>query len=328
MGSRMRRLAALALVPVALALPACGDDDDGASASSKSGGELVKVNVGVLPLAAVTPVYLGQEKGFFREEGLDVTPQQTQGGAATLPSVISGDFQFGYSNNVSLLLASVEGLPIEIVSNGNDEAEEVDQINSVVVSKKGSAIKQPADLAGKKIAVNTLNNIGDVTVKAALQKKGVDISGLEFVELPFPEMIPALERGRVDAAWLVEPFSYAAKAAGHQVIIQPFYDTKPGLSIATYFTSKKYAEQNPEIVDSFVRAMNKSLEYTAAHPDELRSTLLKFTEIPPEVADKMALPTFTPKIKVDDIKLTGELMEEFGLIDEQPDWDTLIRPEG
>ena len=58
-------------------------------------------------------------------------------------------------------------------------------------------MKTPKDLEGKTIAVNTLNNICGVTINATLEEKGVDVSTLKYTEVPFPEMVAALEKGRV-----------------------------------------------------------------------------------------------------------------------------------
>ena len=151
---------------------------------------------------------------------------------------------------------------------------------------KDGPIKEPKDLEGKTIAVNTLNNVCEVTIKASLEKKGVDVSKLKFSEVPFPDMNAALEAKRVDGACAVEPFVSQGKA-GKAKGIDPFYvNTAPDLTVATYFTSKQYAEQNPDVIKRFVKAMNKSLEYAQSHPDEVRQVLTEYTEIPPDAAQE------------------------------------------
>src|SRR6266540_596181 len=65
-----------------------------------------------------------------------------------------------------------------------------------------SPIKTPADLAGKKIAVNTLNNVGGLVISAVLQSQGVDPKSIKFVEVGFPDMGATLQRGDVDAVWV------------------------------------------------------------------------------------------------------------------------------
>lgn len=320
--ARGRRLltAVVATTAAAAMLAACGSDES----ASGEGDDLVKINVGVMPLAAVGPVYLGIENGFFEEVGLEVTPKQAQGGAALIPAVLSGDMEFAYGNNVSVLTASSQGLPVRIVANGNDESAEREDAQSTVVSASGSSIETAADLAGKTIAVNTLNNVGDVTIKAALEKEGVDVSDLKFLELGFPDMLPALERGDVDAVWLVTPFTEMAEAAGAQVVLHPFYDTKPGLSIASYFTSEKYAAENPEVVKKFVEGINKSMEYAMAHPEELRAVVKEFTQIPEDVLAVMPLPEFSTPLPTESLELTGELMAKYKITPQAPSLDELL----
>ena len=73
----------------------------------------------------------------------------------------------------------------------------------------------------------------------------------------------------------------AGKAKG----IDPFYvNTAPDLTVATYFTSKQYAEENPDVMKRFVTAMEQSLEYAQNNPDAVRDILTEYTEIPPEAA--------------------------------------------
>ena len=190
---------------------------------------------------------------------------------------------------------------------------------------KDGPIKEPKDLEGKTIAVNTLKNICEVTIKASLEEEGVAVDTLKFAEVPFPDMNAALEAGRVDGACVVEPFVSQGKA-GKARGIDPFYvRTAPDLTVATYFTSTQYAEENPDVVDGFVEAMNKSLTYAQSHPDEVRDVLLDYTEIPPEAAEQIKLPVWRTDLNEPTIELLAELSEKYGLIEEQPDLNELIR---
>src|SRR3954467_9114511 len=86
------------------------------SGTAQTSGGVTKLKVGVLPITNVAPLYLGIKKGFFKQEKLDVKPQVSEGGAATVPAVISGDQQLAYSTTVSLVTAAAKGLPVQIVS--------------------------------------------------------------------------------------------------------------------------------------------------------------------------------------------------------------------
>jgi NitT/TauT family transport system substrate-binding protein len=317
------RVAALVLVLAAVGLAACGDDDD--DGNGGGGGEAATLNVGVIPIADVAPLYLGMEKGFFEEQQLTIKPQLAEGGAAITPAVVSGDFQIGFSNTISLLIAASQNLPVQIISQGVlGGTSEEDAWADLLVLKDGP-VKDPKDLEGRTIAVNTLKNICEVTIKASLEPEGVDVDKLKFTEVPFPDMNAALEAGRVDGACVVEPFMSQGKA-GKARGIDPFYvRTAPDLTVATYFTSTEYAEKNADVVDRFVEAMNKSLTYAQSHPDEVRKVLLDYTEIPPEAAETIKLPVWRTDLNEPTIEKLSELSVKYGLIEEQPDLGELIR---
>ena len=311
----------VALACVAMLAVGCGDDDGGGGGA----GEQTTLNVGVIPIADVAPLYLGIDKGFFKEEKLTIKPQLAEGGAAITPAVLSGDFQIGFSNTISLLIAASKDLPVQIVSQGVLGGEDESEAWADLLVLKDGPIQNGKDLEGKTIAVNTLNNICEVTIKASLEKDGVAVDELKFTEVPFPDMNAALEQERVDGACVVEPFMSQGKAAAAKGI-NPFYvRTAPDLTVATYFTSTQYAEENADVVDRFTRAINKSLEYAQSNPDEVRKVLLDYTEIPPEAAEQIKLPIWRTDLSEPTIELLSELSEKYGLIEEQPDLDELIR---
>ena len=138
---------------------------------------------------------------------------------------------------------------MEIISQGVLGGKTEEEAWADLLVLKDGPIEEPKDLEGKTIAVNTLKNICEVTIKASLEEEGVAVDKLKFAEVPFPDMNAALEAGRVDGACVVEPFvsqGTAGKARG----IDPFYvRTAPDLTVATYFTSTQYAEENADVVD-------------------------------------------------------------------------------
>jgi NitT/TauT family transport system substrate-binding protein len=318
----LRVAALMAALVCAVAVAGCGDDDAGGGAGE---GEPTTLRVGVIPIADVAPLYLGMKKGFFEEEQLTIKPQLAEGGAAITPAVLSGDFQIGFSNTISLLIAASQDLPVEVISQGVLAGKTEEDAWADLLVLKDGPIKEPKDLEGKTIAVNTLKNICEVTIKASLEKEGVAVDTLKFTEVPFPDMNAALEAGRVDGACVVEPFVSQGKAGAARGI-DPFYvRTAPDLTVATYFTSKQYAQENGDVVDRFVEAMNRSLTYAQSNPDEVRDVLLEYTEIPPDAAEQIKLPVWRPDLNEPTIELLSELSLKYGLIEEQPDLDELIR---
>jgi NitT/TauT family transport system substrate-binding protein len=324
----MRRgwLVALGIAAVlALGVAACGDDDDdGGGGGGGEAAEQTTLRVGVIPIADVAPLYLGIKQGFFEDQQLKIEPQLAEGGAAITPAVLSGDFQIGFSNTVSLLIAASKDLPVTIISQGVLGGKTKDEAWADLLVLKDGPIKEPKDIEGKTIAVNTLSNICEVTIKASLTDMGVDVDTLKFTEVPFPDMNAALEAKRVDGACVVEPFvsqGLAGKAKG----IDPFYvNTAPDLTVATYFTSKQYAEENPDVVKRFVTAMEQSLDYAQNNPDAVRDILSEYTQIPPEVAANIKLPQWRSDLTLPTIERLSQLSLEYGLIESEPDLNELI----
>ena len=311
------RLGAVA-VAAALAASGCGGDDE----ESGGGGP---TQVKVQDTAGVPSAFVGfgVEKRIFERRELQVEVEPTQGGAATLPALVSGDIQVGGSNVVSLLLAASKGLPVTAIAPGTSAQEKGEDFGALIVSGDGP-IKRAADLEGKTVAVNTLDNIAEVVVKAALEKEGADPAKVELTEVPFPEMSTAVERGDVDAAFSIEPFVTSATRAGARIINYSYVVTEPGMQVGAYAVSRQYAEENPDVVERYRAAVAETAEYVNAHQDEFRTYLSEQAEIDPDLAKDIVLPRFSGELDVQSLQSTGELMQKYGLVTEPVDAQALV----
>ena len=313
-----RHLAALLLAPALLVSAACGSEEEPAAP-----GQPDKVTVGVIPILDVAPIYLGLEKGFFSKRDIDLELEQAEGGAAIVPAVMSGKYQFGFSNVVSLLLATQEGLPVKVVSNGNNSTGVDGEDFAGLMVKGDSTIRTAKDLEGKTVAANTLQNIVDTTVRASVRKAGGDPTKVKFVALPFPEQPAALASGQVDAVFVVEPFQQAVLAEGGRKIASSYVDAAENLTIAAYFTSEQQRAENPDLVKRFTEAMAESLSYADQHPDEARQIIGTYTKIAPEVIEKLTLPKWPAEVNWDSVDALADLAVEDGLLDKKPDLNAL-----
>ncbi|AZQ33130.1 nitrate ABC transporter substrate-binding protein [Streptomyces cyaneochromogenes] len=310
-----RRTLGLALAAVTLAgVAGCGSSDAGSGAASTANGTAAtRVTVGVIPIVDVAPLYLGEKQGFFSSRGLDLEMVAAQGGAAIIPGVVSGQYQFGFSNTTSLMIARTKGVPVKSVVNGAASNGRVGGDVTGVAVRKDSPVKSAKDLAGRTVAVNTLRNIGDTVVRESVRRDGGDPSEVEFVEIPFDQMPAALDGGRVDAAWMGEPAMTVAEAQGARVIASPFAETDPKLTVATYFTSTKLAQENPSLVKRFTEAMTESLRYASAHPDEARRILTAYTKIGDDVIDDLTLPSWPDRVDMASLEKLASLGEKDGI---------------
>lgn len=319
-----------AAATVVLALAACaGGGQDGAPATTAADDDpsagLTAITVGVLPIVDTAPIWLGVEEGIFAEHGLDVELAVAQGGAAVVPAVVAGEYQFGFSNVTSLLLAESRGLPLRLVAPGSFTTGDPDADIAAVVTQPGSGITSPADLAGRTVAVNTLGNIGESTVRKVVEDAGGDPAAVRFVELGFPDMPAAVAGGQVDAAWVNEPFLTITRDQGAQVVSHTFAEVDPEMLIAAYFTSAEYAAAEPGTVEAFTAAMTEASDRAAQDPDAAREILGTYTEIGDDVIARMVVPRYAGEVPEDSVRLLADLALRYGLVEDEIDVSALLR---
>jgi NitT/TauT family transport system substrate-binding protein len=320
-----RRAILAVLVAVGLIAAGCGgDDDDGGNAEGDGGaGELTEITVGILPIADLAPLYHGIEAGYFEEEGLDVTTEVGQGGAALVPAVMTGDYQIAFGNYVSLMLARENGVDVQIVSNVVSGAESPDRGTNALLAAADSGIEGIDDLAGRTFAVTTLDNVAEVNIRTTLRSNDVDDSGIEFVELPFPDMNAAVEAGDVDVAWQAEPFVTLGEQAGLVNVADPMYETTPSMPLAGMFASEAWLDDNPELAEAFARAMERTLE-ASSDEQAMRDAIAASTETPPDVVPELALANWQADLDDEKLALVGELAVDYEILEAEPSIDELV----
>jgi len=294
-------LAAAGIAASALAVTACSAGPGGTD--DRKAGEPVKITVASLPTANLASVQLGQQQGFFDDEGLDVTIQNVQSGSEMITGVLGGSFDFIAAGYVPVYTAQSQGLPLKFLAGNDTGADTPDKDWQIVVAGKNSPVKTPQDLATATVAVNALKGVAEVQVRASLEKQGIDDSKLKLTEIPFPEMPVALEQGRVDAALVPEPFVTAVLNAGGRVVDTPYVVMGQGFPNGAWETSQQVIDRDPDTVAAFTRAITKSVEYARDNPDAVRKIIPEYTSVSPEMAAAIRLPVFSPD-------LNQELMQD------------------
>ena len=184
--------------------------------------EKQRIKLGVLPVLGAAPVFMANEAGFFREEGLDVEFVTIQGAGAAVPAMANGDLDLVFGNYVSFFAAQANAtVSVKFVADGYFARPRT----WMVLVTKDSPLRQPADLAGKRIGVTTAGSLADLTIKSALSTSGQTVRDPSFAEMPYTEMGAALQSKTIDAALLSEPYiTEVAKNIG----AVPLFDAAAG----------------------------------------------------------------------------------------------------
>jgi ABC-type nitrate/sulfonate/bicarbonate transport system substrate-binding protein len=228
-----------------------------AVASSPAAAENIRVSYATLSAAYMDHI-AGMEKGYFREEGLNVEVIRAPGGVAT-PGLLSGQFQFSSSAS-SALSAAVRGGPLKIVyTNLSRPSYSLVSIKPDITSAK--------DLVGKKIAVNSFGDTGHLSTILYLKKMGVNPASVLFITVGRNEVrFPALRAGAIDAAPLVPRDMVVLKDQKHTILadlgkeIQLVWN---GVAVAN-----KVLAENPQLAERFLRGLAKGREFARRYRDD------------------------------------------------------------
>src|SRR3989344_3569312 len=133
--------------------------------------QLLTVKVGTMAIVDCLQIFVAEEKGFFKEEGLSVEATPMAGGAVIAPAVESGKLDIGFSNLVSIIIAHEEGSDFKFLTPGVLKVGNKGNTFALVVGKD-STIAKPKDIESKTVAINSLQGILEMDLKAWAEKNG------------------------------------------------------------------------------------------------------------------------------------------------------------
>ncbi|WP_329431269.1 ABC transporter substrate-binding protein (plasmid) [Streptosporangium sp. NBC_01495] len=284
----MKRIRTALALCLCVALTACGAFESETPATTERA--LTQIKVGALLVPDAAPAHIALKRGFFRDEGLDVTMEPIQAASMALPALDGGSLQFALLNYVTVVLSTAEGdAKLVMVADSYEAAEDT----FVVMVRKNSSHKTMLDLKGKKVGVASRKSIGSLTVASALKTVGLKESDVELVEFPLPEMAAQLIGGTVDAAWMTQPYIQdISKKHGARKLQDMAKDAMANIPVAGWGTTTAYAKANPHVVAAFQRAIGKAQQIAAKDRKAVEEVLPTYTKIDAATAATIALGNF------------------------------------
>ncbi len=267
-------------------------------ASDGHGTSRSKVKVGVLKLSSSAVLFVGVEKGFFKEYGVDPELVFFQAAAPIATALAAGQLEVGATGLTAALYNIVlGGEKLWIVADKGREWPGY-PLTGIVVQKElyDSGLRSIGDLKGKRIGITTLGSTFHYHLGQILEKSGLKLADVRLVPLQtMPAAVEALKAKQVDAILLPQPFPGTAEAQGIGKILFWAGDLHPW-QVATIFYSKKFAADRKRAVD-FMKGYVKASRYYydavlgqkdgrpahGANYDEVVTITSKYTEAKPEV---------------------------------------------
>jgi NitT/TauT family transport system substrate-binding protein len=228
------------------------------------------------------PVYVAQEKGFYKENNLEVDAVFTRGGGENVQAVVSGDAQIGLgTGTLAVISAFVKKAPIKIA------AAEITGMDAFWYVQSSTTMRKLEDLSGKKVAYSRPGASSHMAVLAiADQIKAKGLKPAEPVSLGgIPEVYTAVRTGQADAGWSVAPFQLDRVEKGELRVVVKGDEIAAMKDITprVHFLNNDFAAKNPDAVRGFFRAQQKALDYMFENKADtakiwIRRADLKFLE--------------------------------------------------
>jgi NitT/TauT family transport system substrate-binding protein len=290
----------------------------GGTASSAPQQAAAEVRVVTLPIANGFPLDLGIKKGFFAQQGITIKKTTLQSGNDVVLALANNNGDIGYLGFVPMYIAVTSGIPMTLVAASEVEGTSgADNWQNILV-KGSSSIRTVRDLSGKTIAVNALKGVGEVMIKAAMEKRGVRPTAFRLTALPFPQMRSALNNGQVDAIWTPEPFlSQAINIDGARTVMAPGPVLSRYWPIGGYAARQAWRSGNPALAQRFRTAINQSLSYAQSHPAEIREML-------PAGTQNVRLPIWSPLVDRSKLQTLANYTRKYGVITRLPNMRQLV----
>lgn len=306
------------LVVFAAACVAVAALGGGGAAGAPGQTQATEITVNFIPIANTFPLDLGIKKGFFDAQGLTIKKVALASGNDVMLALANHQGDVGFAGWVPAFIARTNGIPVTTLTASEVEGtSEADNWQNILV-KGSSSIRTPAELLGKTIAVNALKGVGEIMIRAAFEKSGLDQTALKLVAVPFPAMRTALANGQVDAIWTPEPFlTQAMTIDGARIVMAPGPVLGRYFPIGGYFARQDWVAANQGLAGKFQKAMNQSLTYAQGHPDEIREFL-------PATAKNVRLPIWTTLVDRAQLLTLAKYSKKYGVITSLPNFTQLV----
>ncbi len=279
------------------------------------------MRVGAITSDTYGEAYYADDLGFFKSAGLDVQITTMTNGTAILTAVLGGALDIGISNTVALATAVTHGFPVGFIAGGALYLSSAP--TTVLCVDRSSPLRRAKDLEGKTLAVSALRDMNAAGARAWLTQNGADVTKVQFIEMAFPEMAPALRRGTVAAATIPEPQLTDAK--NDVRIFAKFFDViGKRFMNGGWFTTPEYIKKNPEIVKRFVRTIYATAKWANAHHPQSAAILSKYSRVPLTTTLAMTRAVYSESLDPRLIQPSLDVAYRYKLLDRPVDASEII----
>jgi len=271
------------------------------------------IRLGIVAVEEGAALYYAQERGFFRQAGVNVELTKFPNGAAVAQGVIAGALDFGVTNSGSLALGHERGLPIALVACVALFTQASPLCHFVVGERSG--IRSAQDLSGRTVATSGLKDMLHISTLAWIDSKGGDSKSVNFVEIPFPQMAAAVLARRVDGATIVEPFYTRSRDELEQIGLNyvAVNDGRPFQTLGLVANTRWLSENGATAV-KISEVVHAAARWANRNHDEAAKLLADFTQTDPSVVRAYPRVVFAERNSPEYVQPVIDMMARYGAL--------------
>jgi len=225
-----------------------------------------QITIAVSPWPASAAIFVASEKGYFRDEGIDVVLQSHASGHLALAAVLTGKADFSTASETPITRAVINGKPLAIIATLST----VDQA-MLVIARRDRNIGKADDLKGKKVGV-TSGSAAEFFLHIYLTTSSIDPKSVRTVKIAADKIVAALMNGEVDAVVTWPPYTGAlqSRLGGNSVVLE-----EPGLFTLTWnlVVSQELPRRDPDVITRVLRAVVRANRFIAEQSSEARAII-------------------------------------------------------
>ncbi len=224
--------------------------------------------VGYLPTSLDSALFVANDMGMFKKEGLKVQLVPFRTGSELIDAANKNQIDVGYVGITPVTSAIDQNSSVKIVAAVNQEG-------SGIVVSNNSSINNITDFQGKKILIPKKGSIQDVLLRYLLLKNNVNPASVNITEMEVPLMQNALISGDVDGYIAWEPYVTQAKIDGSGRILMNSNDIWPDIPTCVVISTNKFMTQKPDQLKKFLKVHVEATDYVNTHEDETAAIVSK-----------------------------------------------------
>jgi NitT/TauT family transport system substrate-binding protein len=256
-----------------------------------------QLKIGILPVESAATVWYAKDLGFFEKAGLDADIQPMPNTPTIAAAVASGALDFGYVTIDSIATIHQQHIPLVAVAAAAEFVYPALAHTIGVLVPPSSTVQRAKDLEGKIVALPAVHSLGSTAISMWMDTNGASSAAVKYVEIPFPAMPAALDVGRIDAAFEVEPF-FSVAAKRNRVLTDAYSAIGKHFLLSVWIAQSDWAKSHPDLVRRYAGVIHEASVWANKNQPQSGQILAKYSKADPAVIAAMSRGRYAEQLTV------------------------------